>query len=290
MSTKIYNGYRLRQGYSIFDFRAKFATVMRNEVKRAQLARLTSSVILFMDDIDCKDKAATKTLRDYLKKVGAASLTVKMRKETPTLVKNVFNCTSYKERIEKFSQKVDPFESQDNCSMTIVHNSIRNETYILFYGSRSLERLFTAFPEVEEFGYWDNSDFPENMTEEEWEDRGKAWKEAADLDNSMSSQGFVVNPFDPYNQFVSKKGYEDYLTSSNGATFPTKEDRLSIMVRKTLITEYAEKTHAKGEQFMLGDMNEYIRDQVNVRNAEKNIAPKLRDITFNEYTTYLLMQ
>lgn len=287
MSTKIYNGYRLRQGYSIFDFRAKFAAVMQDEVKRAKLNKMTSESILFMDEVDFKEKTSTKTLRKYLKLMHEPSLTVKTRRDTSVMAKNAFNCVYYNERVVKFSKKEDPFEPQNDCSVTVVHNSIRNETYLLFYGARNLEAIFGTFPEVEAFPYWDNSDHPDDMTYEQWKDRGKAWEESVDLCRSMSSQGFLVNPFDSYSQSVSLSEYKAYLTSSKEIFFPTVEDRLSIMVRRVLIDEYAGNVKAEGGQLMLGDMSAYFRDVANVKRIENIVAPKLREITSEEYIMYL---
>tara|TARA_B100000614_G_scaffold258752_1_gene281847 strand:+ start:101457 stop:102284 length:828 start_codon:yes stop_codon:yes gene_type:complete len=34
---------------------------------------------------------------------------------------------------------------------------------------------------VEEYGYWNNTDQPDDVTDEEWEERGKIWEEACDM-------------------------------------------------------------------------------------------------------------
>ena len=290
MSTKIHHGYRLRQGYSIFDFRTKFAAVMQKEVKLHKMNKLTSATILFMDKIDCKDKTATKSFREFLKKNLAykITLTPKEQKETSNLVKNSFNYVYYTERVNDFKQDPkDALTPNEMCSVTIVHNSVRNENYILFYGSVLLEKVFETFPEIEGFPYWNNADAPDDMTEDEWNDRGKAWDEAVDLDSSMSSQGFVVDPFDAYQSSVGWKEYEEYLPHANEKFFPTKEDRLDFIVRDILIYEYATQIKKDGTPLMLSDMSDYIRDSANIKRIEEQVGPKLRDITAKEYAGYL---
>lgn len=50
---------------------------------------------------------------------------------------------------------------------------------------------WVALPEVEEFGYWNNSDGPEEVSEEAWEARGKAWEVLKD--GPVSLQSFSID-------------------------------------------------------------------------------------------------
>jgi hypothetical protein len=50
-------------------------------------------------------------------------------------------------------------------------------------------------PGVEEFSYWDNMEGPEDVSEEDWAARGKAWEIITD--DPMSMQGFSIELVSP---------------------------------------------------------------------------------------------
>lgn len=47
-------------------------------------------------------------------------------------------------------------------------------------------------PEIEEFGYWDNTDMPDDVTAEEWEERYQTWKPIIDT-GFISASTFTFN-------------------------------------------------------------------------------------------------
>lgn len=59
-------------------------------------------------------------------------------------------------------------------------------------------KAWVALPGVEEFGYWDNADGPEDVPEGEWDARGRAWQVLKDGPVSMQSFSIeLVNPSGP---------------------------------------------------------------------------------------------
>lgn len=57
---------------------------------------------------------------------------------------------------------------------------------------------FVAHPGVEEYGYWDNTDGPDEVSEQEWEGRRRAWEVLKDGPVSMQSFSIeLVNPNGP---------------------------------------------------------------------------------------------
>lgn len=51
-------------------------------------------------------------------------------------------------------------------------------------------------PGIEEFSYWDNMEGPDDVSEEDWAARGKAW-DAAITSDPMSMQGFSIELVSP---------------------------------------------------------------------------------------------
>lgn len=71
--------------------------------------------------------------------------------------------------------------------------------YALVYGL-DVEDMFAEIDGVEEFPYWNSSEHPDDMTEEQWKERLSVWKSVLDFHRSVESQGIVVKtqvvPFD----------------------------------------------------------------------------------------------
>jgi len=286
MSTKISHGYRLRQNYSIFDFRTKFASVMTATAKTKQMNRFTFALMEFVDKIDLKDKKSAQQLRAYKKKIKpflSPSEKNDSRSKSDHF-QTIFDLLYMEDHLK---EKDDEWRSQNECSVTLLHNPIRNENYLLFYGSREFQKVFENFSEIEEFGYWDNSDHPDNLTEEEWDDRGAAWNEAADLDLPMGIQGFLINPFSKYGETVRFNEYLEFVSNSPYANFPDKEYRADVCIRFLLINEYLATLEETGGPLMLGDMGSYIRESDNMERVGKHVRSVLKEVTKEDYVKYL---
>lgn len=67
-----------------------------------------------------------------------------------------------------------------DCSLNVwLH---RGKAYIIPYGERWIYDDFKLPKGVEEYGYWNNTDEPDNVTRRQWQARGKTW-EAVCLNN-----------------------------------------------------------------------------------------------------------
>ena len=62
-------------------------------------------------------------------------------------------------------------------SVVLVENNNGGNPLVLVFGSQSQENIKALIKSgvVEDYGYWNNTDEPEDVTEEEWEERRKAW-------------------------------------------------------------------------------------------------------------------
>lgn len=67
-----------------------------------------------------------------------------------------------------------------------------------------------TLPGVSEYGYWNNTDPPDDVTDEEWEVRGEIWDEVLGSLGIPSMVGYTIDIHDPYGPgFISK---EEFLT------------------------------------------------------------------------------
>ena len=60
----------------------------------------------------------------------------------------------------------------------------------IFIGEqKAMQSIIKTHPDIEEYAYWNNSDPPENMSDEDWEQREKDWKF---LDGPICNQGIII--------------------------------------------------------------------------------------------------
>jgi len=64
---------------------------------------------------------------------------------------------------------------------------------------------FLKMPGVSEYGYWDNTDPLEDVTEEEWEARREAWDTVLPGIGIPSMNGFTIDIHDPYGPGIIPK-------------------------------------------------------------------------------------
>lgn len=56
---------------------------------------------------------------------------------------------------------------------------------------------FLKLPGVREYGYWNNTDPPEHVSDEEWEKRGDTWDDVLGSSGIPSMTGFTISISDP---------------------------------------------------------------------------------------------
>ncbi len=72
---------------------------------------------------------------------------------------------------------------------------------IVYTESSKWFRKWLKMPGVSEYGYWNNTDPPDDVSEEEWENRGKVWNEVLGSSGVPATSGFTIDIHDPYGPF-----------------------------------------------------------------------------------------
>ena len=143
MSTKIYNAYRFPKTLGLFD--------VMNKVKEDGL------------------KVVKHRMRHYYDVIIEQGKTVE---ETHDIIIKL-----YKEAV--VSTENNPF----NFDMQIGIHEYKNYYYLIPYGVVDYGRwdFLDTNPQLGEFGYYDNTDKPQNISDEDWDERGRIWN-AIDID------------------------------------------------------------------------------------------------------------
>ncbi|EYR64877.1 hypothetical protein N866_03270 [Actinotalea ferrariae CF5-4] len=159
MSTKLHHGYRLAEGVDPFDFIATVRAHIDPVRDRAD-AR-----ILAERTIDIIDKAAVRGA------VTHAGTDLAALMKTPLI-------SAYMAYEEEQAELKDTDRRQDpnRFELSIGRDSVSGRHAVLLFAEESsLVEAFRTLPEVEQYGYWNNTDRPDDVTKAQWEDRRAFW-------------------------------------------------------------------------------------------------------------------
>lgn len=176
MSVKIYSGYRIPlNGTSVFsvarDVRAMMQPVMKNALHR----RYVSNAINIYQAQELTSKGLLKDSRMSSRTAYASA--VKALED--------FEKESFRFSLFLFS---DP---QDRTSEYVYLITLTNPLW-----EKAFVDHFTASHGLEEYGYWNNSDQPEEVSDEDWAIRAQVWERTGVLDMPLNECGLKVEMFD----------------------------------------------------------------------------------------------
>ena len=152
MSTKIFHGYRLAEGTDIWEFTERLrrdGNVLRDELDMEVIERFSEGVV---NERRQKDQELPKTdeARLMLGYHGWHELMIEL----------------------KDARIGDPHQLE----VCFIKDPGTGRIMALLYAGSKMEAFWESQPEVEPWGYWNNTDQPEGVTEEEWEERRQAWE------------------------------------------------------------------------------------------------------------------
>lgn len=139
--------------------------------------------------------------------------------------------------------------------------------YALVYGV-GVEEIFEGIEGVEEFPYWNSSEQPDGMTEEQWAERLETWESVLDFKRSVESQGTVVQTqVEPVESLASVCEYEK-------TCFEMREDSLRLW---RLAADFA--VYNAGDLKKVSDIISVISDDVAMNKYADELAPGLLPIS-----------
>lgn len=221
MSTKIYNGLRLKID-GLGDLHEK-VTEWRATVAKLQLehdAKITAQFAASkIDDAAMKDEVVYGA-------VHAVGWEIHDRRR----------------EVEK-TQRRDPLIDTEFTLVVMPYPAGDMILAIAYSERQDWIKQFRALPWVEEYGYWNNTDKPDEVSDEEWEEREKAWTAATKSDplDRPGAAGFTIECL-PHHVFVDPKECVPHL--------PTYEGRVERIVHNKSFNEWSQRNGVNQEKLM----------------------------------------
>jgi len=162
VSTKIYDGYRLAEGTDVWAFTEKL-----RDTGNARRDELDMHAVM-----ECARGIETKRVED-----GEEPET----RERSRLMRG-FQAWSELMHSLKDSRLGDPYQ----LDAVFLRDPANGRVLVMLYAGAKMESVFTGQPEVEGYGFWDNTDPEEGASDEDWQARGEAWDRAVGMDPPAS--------------------------------------------------------------------------------------------------------
>lgn len=235
MSIKIYNGWNLGL-VDVFDIRDKVDTVFRPVLLQRTNEEALNEAILLHDKVSYDNGRFIAHVNHLAEKHNI----FRFRPESVgTYTWNDF----YRLAREKQKEEREQFSLSANVEVVYLRHPETKETYCFVYGDNEMLELFEeTFGEP--FQYWNNSDHPDELTEEEWKGRLKTWEKVLNLDRPALTQGLsqeVLGSFDLVPRL-------SYLESGGPVNMVTIDGRAKALASACADAEHFEEIKAKGEE------------------------------------------
>lgn len=161
MSTKIYDAYRIKEDIKNFDEVHTFILKIRDNIFN-----------ILKEDYNNRYIKECVTLYDFAI-LGKLELLGFEGIDDKSFFGNTYDVFSKEERNIKVKKERNPCYDFF-CDFVLFYND--NRFYLKFYcESKRVVEYINSLKEIEDYSYWNNSDAPDNVSEEEWDEREKTW-------------------------------------------------------------------------------------------------------------------
>lgn len=129
---------------------------------------------------------------------------------------------------------------------------------------RDLENLWKSAPNVVDFAYWDNSDPPESVSEEEWAERSRVWSAIFEKESTPAKAGFG-------RECASSVQFPDveYVSRHWRGLMPSWEERIEFATKDIFL-----KNRLQGidpEDVCISDLRRAAQDDSPEANLEREV-------------------
>ena len=152
MSMKIYHGYRLAEGTDVWDFTERLRREGNEERDRLDMEMVEKLA----------EGVAAKRLEDGKEPAGS---------------REAYLMGGYHAWLKVMTQlKESRLGDPHQLDVCLIRDPGTGRIMALLYAGSKMEHVWERQPEVEEYGYWNNTDQPEGVTDAEWDERRAAWE------------------------------------------------------------------------------------------------------------------
>lgn len=175
MSTKIYNGYIIREKMTLMDLNKRMIGLRVSYRKGAldYYKVLYMNLVYLYEDLYVIDSVFCK---EKMKKFGLMHEVHNKENALTTIAFNVHS--NLRDKIVDAMDNTNRKNPVYDISASLQVFPFEDKILLLFYGNSVLEELLLYEADIEEYHYQNQSDIPEDMTEEEWNERYLDWKSA----------------------------------------------------------------------------------------------------------------
>lgn len=151
--------------------------------------------------------------------------------------------------------------SNDKVLLVIFGDVLRGYIQLLFESKKKEDKQFISKYGLEYYGYWNNTDKPDDKTDEEWDIVEKDWDTAIPK-GTYAENGFSFEMFDSYmgiENFIWKTKNEDivpYLCPLNKRLQKLSRNK----VADNFITNYMEENMEEDEKFSISIYHDGVRE------------------------------
>lgn len=200
MSTKIYDAYKFTHNYSMYELSQIFDG-LRTEIKdicdRDILQTVITKTLYFynfkqVNGNDCVAEMVAKTDNRYMHGVWKAV------QEDQWQMVYIDVYTYIIDEISKRAKSQFGGYYDYHCTLQII--PMETKTLAMFFGNSTLRDYLESRPDfLTDYHYQNQTDRPEEISEEEWNIREKDWDKAIGPDYIPSQHGFAVDLFNTEN-------------------------------------------------------------------------------------------
>ncbi len=273
MSTKLFNGYYIEQCNlkQLHKFSLKLREKMQEKEKEIYVRLLVNSSVYIYD-------------KRNLIKVGYYELPkgeIEYKGPYSAFFRAYYHIS---DRFNKVQHSMTRDVDYDlSCNVTVIPT--KTKILALIYAEqKEYHEVFESFKNVYKYPYWDNTDRPNDMTQKEWNARGREWDNALKPNDIPAMSGFGIECVPIFIPHVEK----DELFSL--CPMPAFENRILIHANRILSDRFFKRT-ITGDTTPITEIVPRVSEWIEYKESEegKSELDKLEEeikIHFKHLLTY----
>lgn len=235
MSTKIYSGYILDEGMNPFEMIPSLKKEFVAPIKKSIYEMYLRFFFRYYDFLTYNDGQLSYLLKDIAEANKDSYLGTKLTVPMASLLAKA----EVEKRVAEdgYSYQVEVLFAQDP----------KTQRYLVYFmGNNPMEDKFRKMDGVSDYCYYNNTDEPEDVTEEEWAERGRAWDRSVNLDEALVNSMLSL-------QIVSSFDRSCHLSVPEmmkvEPSFPDREERIESLVNTLLMEAYFKENPDKKRDY-----------------------------------------
>lgn len=261
MSTSINNGYNFGN-QDVFVLSRAIRELFRPVLLDAIHSHPVANAVEMYDKLQSGNEKLVQEVNNAAKEFGIES--------EPLTWFDLYRLAVNKEKKDDFW---DP-QQEHNLEVSFLQDERTENVFVMVYGSRESREHFRSVYSAFEYSYWNNTDRPDELSEEEWADRSATWDRLVGY-KSPKVSGLMMTVMEPYEIEPRLSYYE------NGKPFriPSMESRVRVLARNLVAAEFVGPEQDKDKPYDFS----YFMDHMSLERIteKKNLIYGTLDDTLN---------